>query len=230
MWMSVPKNYRDSRDDGIMTGLLLAPLISTALLLVAQRNSSLGQVLPPGWLIEEPATLPNSPSVADALVLSRYNLVNLATYCSFILLVHVCASRWFENRYGKSTSAPEGERTSVPRSELLRTWYYVMFMFAVTIFNCGLKAALSSQGLRFWQHLSNFDVIIGSLFYQLALYVALRLAHRGFTLGELGLVCFGGVAIGMELLNITIARIWPRTTPFIKTYRLPTPLLTFKRL
>jgi len=134
-----------------MTGLLLAPLISTALLLVAQRNSSSGQVLPPGWLIEEPATLPNSPSVADALVLSRYNLVNLATYCSFILLVHVCASRWFENRYGKSSSAPEGERTSVPRSELLRTWYYVVFMFAVTIFNCGLKATLCRQGLRFWQ-------------------------------------------------------------------------------
>lgn len=60
---------------------------------------------------------------------------------------------------------------------------------------------------RFFLDLSNFDVIIGSLFYQLALYVALRLAHRGFTLGELGLVCFGGVAIGMELLNITIARV-----------------------
>lgn len=55
--------------------------------------------------------------------------------------------------------------------------------------------------------LSTFDLIVGSLFYQVALYVALRLAHRGFTLGELSLVCFGGVAIGMELLNLTIARV-----------------------
>ncbi|KAK2460914.1 hypothetical protein APHAL10511_007384 [Amanita phalloides] len=230
MWMSVPKNYRDSNDDGVMTGLLLSPLISTALLLVAQRTPS-AEALLPGWLIEEPATLPESSpalSAADALLLSRYNLVNMATYCSFILLVHTCASRWFENRYGKSSNAPEGERTSVPRSELLRTWYYVVFMFMSTIFNCGLKAALHGHGLRFWQHLSNFDLIIVSVFYQFALYVALRLAHQGFTLGELGLVCFGGVAVGMELLNITIARIWPRTTPFIKTFRLPTPLLTFQ--
>ncbi|KAF8624531.1 hypothetical protein AX15_005841 [Amanita polypyramis BW_CC] len=230
MWMSVPKNYRDLGDDGIMTGLLLAPLISSALLFVAQRSSS-EQALLPGWLIEEPATLPNSPaalSAAEALVFSRYNLVNLATYCSFILLVHVCASRWFENRYGKFSSAPEGERTSVPRSELRRTWYYVAFVFALTVFNYGLKAVLHHYGLRFWQHLSNFDFLVVSLFYQFALYVALRMAHRGFTLGELSLVCFGGVAVGMEVLNITIARIRPKTTPFIKTYRLPTPLLTFQ--
>jgi hypothetical protein len=150
----LPSFNRDSSDDGIMTGLLLAPLISSALLLVAQRTSSPEQLLPRGWLIEEPATLPNSLmalSAAEALVLSRFNLVNLATYCSFILLVHVGASRWFENRYGKSASAPEGERTSVPRSELLRTWYYVAFMFALTIFNCGLKAAVCRQGFRFWQ-------------------------------------------------------------------------------
>lgn len=145
-----PSFHRDSSDDGIMTGLLLAPLISSALLLVAQGTL----LLPPGWLIEEPATLPSSRmalSFASALVLSRFNLVNLATYCSFILLVHACASRWFENRYGKSPSAPKGERTSVPRSELLRTWYYVAFMFALTVFNCGLKAVLCRQGLRFWQ-------------------------------------------------------------------------------
>ncbi|KAF8623616.1 hypothetical protein AX17_007319 [Amanita inopinata Kibby_2008] len=230
MWMSVPKNYRDSSDDGIMSGLLLAPFISCALLIAAQQSSPSG-LLPPRWLIEGPATLPSSPtalSAADALLLSRYNLINLATYCSFILTVHVCASRWFESRYGRSSSTPEGERTSVPRNEDLRTWYYVIFMFALTTFNFGLKQVLRSRGCGIWQHLNNFDVIVVSLFYQFALYVALRLAHRGFTLGELSLVCFGGVAVGMELVNITIARIWPKTTLFIKTYRLPTPLLTFQ--
>ena len=55
--------------------------------------------------------------------------------------------------------------------------------------------------------MSRFEVMACSLFYQFTLYVALRLAHRGFTLGELGLVCFGGTALSMELLNLTIARV-----------------------
>ncbi|PFH53106.1 hypothetical protein AMATHDRAFT_39008 [Amanita thiersii Skay4041] len=230
MWMSVPKNYRDANDDGISTGLLLAPLIASALLIAAQRLSP-SSILPLDWLIEAPATLPNSQlslSAADALLYSRYNLINLATYCSYILFVHVCASRIFESLYGRSSTAPEGERTSVPRSEGLRIWYYVIFMYALTIFNVCLKHVFHARGWGIWQHMNNFDMVVASLFYQFALYVALRLAHRGFTLGELSLVCFGGVAVGMELLNITIARIWSRTTPFIKTYRLPTPLLTFQ--
>ena len=43
--------------------------------------------------------------------------------------------------------------------------------------------------------------------FQLALYIAIRLAHRGFTVGELGLVCFGGTALSMELLNLTKAKV-----------------------
>jgi hypothetical protein len=90
-----------------------------------------------------------------------------------------------------------------------------------------------------------FEIIICSVGYQLALYIAIRLAHRGFTVGELGLVCFGGVALGMEMLNITKAsvrflqpsvnrfcliyvQIWPVTTSFMKTYRLATPLLVLQ--
>lgn len=49
--------------------------------------------------------------------------------------------------------------------------------------------------------------MIASLFYQFTLYVALRLAHRGFTLGELGLVSFGGTSLCLEFLNVTIARV-----------------------
>lgn len=52
-----------------------------------------------------------------------------------------------------------------------------------------------------------FEIIVTSLFYQFALYIAIRLAHRGFTLGELGIVCFGGTALCLELINITIARV-----------------------
>lgn len=93
--------------------------------------------------------------------------------------------------------------------------------------------------------LSYFEVMTSASCYQFTLYVSLRLAHRVFTLGELALVCFGGTALWMEMLNLTIARvslsitcldnvlivryakIWPVTTSFIKTYRLPTPLLIY---
>lgn len=58
-----------------------------------------------------------------------------------------------------------------------------------------------------WIDLSYFDIIVGSVFFQFCLYVALRLAHGGFTLGELALVCFGGLSLGTELLNLTRARV-----------------------
>jgi hypothetical protein len=52
-----------------------------------------------------------------------------------------------------------------------------------------------------------FEIIISSVTYKFALYIAIRLAHRGFTVGELGLVCFGGIALTMEMLNMTEARV-----------------------
>ncbi len=62
--------------------------------------------------------------------------------------------------------------------------------------------------------MSQFELLVCSFFYQFTLYAALRLAHRGFTIGELGLVCFGGTALFMELLNITMARVSLLIVPF----------------
>ncbi|EGO24662.1 Fph type histidine kinase [Serpula lacrymans var. lacrymans S7.9] len=235
-WMTVPKNYRESSDDGILTGFLLGPIIASAMLYsslqqAASASSPDYSPLPRAWRIEEPRVLLNArspPSALDALVLSRESLVNLATFCSFTLLSQVCASWWFEARCSKRKNVPEGERGSVPRSELLRTWNYILFTYTFTLIALGIRAALSHWEISIWQHISYFDIIVFSLFYQFCLYIAIRLAHRGFTLGELALVCFGGLAICTELLNLTRARIWPVATPFIKTYRLPTPLLIFQ--
>lgn len=55
--------------------------------------------------------------------------------------------------------------------------------------------------------LTTFEVVVASVFFQFCLYIALRMAHRGFSLGELGLVCFGGTALWLEFLNLTIARV-----------------------
>ncbi|KAJ6577375.1 hypothetical protein B0H19DRAFT_1207859 [Mycena capillaripes] len=233
IWMSVPKNYRDSGDDGILTGLLLGPLVAAALLCTALGPQT-GDGLPPGWAIEPPFRLPARNTRAlpppAALVRARYNLLSLSILTSSILLLHVCASRWLEDRLINGTLSPatEGERRSVPRSEGVRGVFFILFTLGVSAAALLLRVGLQHVGVGFWQHLTPFDVVVGAVFYQFTLYVALRMAHRGLTLGELGLVCFGGTAVFMEFLNLTIARMWPITTPYIKTYRLPTPLVIFQ--
>lgn len=64
-----------------------------------------------------------------------------------------------------------------------------------------LDIALTRLGLR------NIEVVAASLFYQFTMYSAVRLAHHGFTLGELGLTCFGATVLFMEMMNLTIARV-----------------------
>lgn len=145
-------------DDGVFTGLLLGPLIASGLLVAALRLaaglSTHTDLLPKGWRIEAPAELFGSQrhySALEALVLSRYSLVNLGTFCSTILLVHVCASWWLEARACKSGNTPEGERASVPRSEGLRSWYFIVFAFGVSIGGLGVKVLLQLQGIGIWQ-------------------------------------------------------------------------------
>ena len=183
-------------------------------------------VLPAGWLIEAPLTLENSHtrlSASQAILLSRYSLVDLSTFCSTILLFHVCVSWWIEEKCRKDGSKPEGERASVPRSGGQRFWYYTIFALTTSAVIIGLKITLKVYGFNLWNcklHFSTilnltltitdmnvFETVIASLFFQFTLYIGLRLAHRGFTLGELGLVCFGGTALCLEFLNLTIARV-----------------------
>ncbi|KAL1751483.1 hypothetical protein FB107DRAFT_221964 [Schizophyllum commune] len=236
IFMSVPKNYRDSLDDGVLTGLLFGPLIATSLLYISLRSASnpatAANPLPAAWRIEPPATLGNgldAYSVSEAILMSRLSVVDLATLCSFIHLLHVCGSWWLESRFTVGgTPSPDGERRSVPRSEGRRGWYYVLFTVATTLLAFVLRVAFPYFGCGIWQNLNILEAVVAALFYQFAQYVVIRLAHRGFTLGETGVVCFGGTSLLMELLNVTIARIWPVTTAYIKTYRLPTPLLVFQ--
>ncbi|KAJ7183132.1 hypothetical protein C8R46DRAFT_1172822 [Mycena filopes] len=262
IWMSVPKNYRDSADDGILTALLLGPLIAAALLCTsltlnnppANPNPHTNDIdgvyiaaasnagLPPNWAIEAPMRLrgPGGLEPIAALVRARYNLVSLATLTSAVLLLHVCASRWWEGRVAARVAATptpplmplggaaaiEGERRSVPRSEAWRAVNFVLFAVVVAGGAVGARVALG-LGTGVWMHLTPFDVLAGTLFYQFTLYVALRMAHRGLTLGELGLVCFGGTAVFMEFLSITSAR--PSSLgPFLTGFLLA-PLLVLSR-
>jgi dolichol kinase len=221
--------FRDSLDDGVFTGLLLGPLITSAMLLNALRvsasNPTAEQLLPPGWMVEAPTKLPNGGPVIDSLILSRYNLVDLAIFCSAILMTHICSSWWLESRYSKRSEIREGERASVPRSEGQRAWNYGLFMLGVTFMMLAFKVWFVQQKFNVWKrmpsyllssfphsdvHLTDmnyYEIGFAALFYQSQLYGAIRLAHRGFTLGELALVCFGGTALAMEFLGLTIARV-----------------------
>jgi hypothetical protein len=51
--------------------------------------------------------------------------------------------------------------------------------------------------------LSYSDIVLSTLFYQFSLYVSVRLARRGFTLGELGAVCQCATGLFMETINMT---------------------------
>ncbi|CAK5268812.1 unnamed protein product [Mycena citricolor] len=237
IWMSVPKNYRESNDDGILTALLLGPLIAASLLCASFG----GDGLPARWAIEAPFRLAKL-SPQDALLRGRYTLLSLSTLTSGILLVHVCASRWLEDRSRLGASATEngpgqyatmvgpsdGERRSVPRSEGVRSVYFILFTLCVTVGFLAVRAGMELFELGFWQHLDPVEITISAVFYQLTLYGALRMAHRGLTLGELGFVCFGGAALFSEFLRFTTARLWSKTTPGFLTFRLPTPILVLQ--
>jgi len=156
--------FRASSDDGIFTGLLLGPLIALALLINTSRlftSHPCKTTLPSGWIIEAPKELHNlrgSCAASQALFLSRYSLVNLSTLCSSILLLHICASWWFEWQYSKSSGAGDGERTSVPRNQGRRMWYYTLFATAVGIGVTMARSMLERRSIGIWQRKDLFLV------------------------------------------------------------------------
>lgn len=147
---------RDSADDGILTGLLGGPLIVTALLYLTIRwsQSSGDAPLPSNWLIESPSVLSNQefPRTAlDALLVTRRSLVSLSTFCSTILIVHVCASRITEARHRRKLKVPDGELSHVPRKESRRGYLYILFTVSVTLWILCVKIALGEARLGIWQ-------------------------------------------------------------------------------
>ena len=189
-------------------------------------------LLPRGWLIEAPRVLTNarSPlSALQALILSRRGLIDYAVLCSIILVVQILASSWYEARYRQRWSVPEGERGSVPRKEVRRTWLYTAFSLVLAIVVLCLKILFAWYHTGIWHSecslvvdplqrtdvhvvpsltdIGYIEIVIGTVFYQFCLYVALRMAHGGFTLGELALVAFGGLALGTEVLGLTRTKV-----------------------
>ncbi|KAL1411019.1 dolichol kinase [Vanrija albida] len=114
------------------------------------------------------------------------------------------------------------------RGELRRNLSVIGFAFLVTSCCVVVKIVTARIDYGVWSDMSHSDIILATLFYQFCLYVCVRLARRGFTLGELAVVTNAGTAMFMETVNMTRMKIPIIQTPYIKTYRLPTPLLTYQ--
>jgi dolichol kinase len=108
------------------------------------------------------------------------------------------------------------------RGEWKRTKSVVGFSFLVTVCCLGVKVVTALIGRGVWSGESTFylvemlipdmspsDIVIATLFYQFSLYVCVRLARRGFTLGELAVVCNAATALFMETVNITRMKVSP---------------------
>jgi len=152
LWLTF--SFRTSSDDGLINGLILGPLITSALYYVALKfdTEPTGTLQPPLWHIESPWRLNNETSLTphQALVLSRRNAVDLSTLCSATLLIHVYTSHWFEWRHRKYHKVSEGERGSVPRSEARKGWLYIAFTFLVCAILLGLRFALDRAQVSLW--------------------------------------------------------------------------------
>lgn len=150
----------------MLTGLLFGPLLTSALLHSALQQLESPQSAISTWRVEAPVRLQNSFdfTALEALVLSRFNAVNLSTLCSFILLSNVCASRWLEARYQKrSGTAPDGERRSVPRSEGRRGFYFIFFTLFLSLTSMAVKSVLKMARIEIWSRTLSFPAYGGTL-------------------------------------------------------------------
>ncbi|CAG7849583.1 Dolichol kinase sec59 [Serendipita indica DSM 11827] len=228
LWMTTPKDYRSDADDGVLTALLLGPITAASMLYATiLTDISDGPYYPAGWLVDPPLYLSKSPhrlTPREALLNSRRSLVQFSTLCAFVLLTHLCTSNITTIR-PKHDDPKDGERRM---KRGLRSWAFVGYAISISAISVLFHVACDAMELAIWKDLSYFDVAVISSFYQFAVYVMIRLSHGGFTLGEVGLVGIGTTALFMEVINLTIAKIWPIATPYIKTTRYPTPLLIYQ--
>ena len=210
--------------------LLLVPMLAVTSLFSAlqraqtfsgRKNSSSVQGLPnPPWLVEGIPPILHSrghpPGDLTPLVLSLYSLVSLVCMTSTALLLHLLATKWIKRPH------------EFPKSNWKKLGSFTAFSIIVALLlEAGREGAIY-YGLPLWNNLSRWEVITASLFFQANLYTISRLARKSFTLGELGMVATGGVVLTMETINLTVAKLLPMTTPYIKTFRVPTPLLIFQ--
>lgn len=178
--------------------------------------------VPPSWMIEPPLSTIYTPSPLTALIRARYLLLQVTTLCSCILSAHIVASAIRQSRF-----ACIGRSDVVPVSEWRRSMLYALFVgTTTTVF---VLVGILATRYEFWnpwigellhvsssrhkltslcfKGLSSLDIIMISISYQLCLYILIRMARGGFTLGEAGLVAQTAAIFFMETVNLTKSRV-----------------------
>ena len=229
IWATDHRNYRSCPEDGALNALLLPPLLACATLFSALQDQAAGrssarasgEALPnPPWLVEGPPVILNHDRKLGGgmttLVVSQYSLVSTMCMTSTVLLCHLLATKFIRRPH------------EFPKSNWIKLRSFTVFSTAIAITLELVKDAAAFYGFPLWSNLARWEVITAALFYQANLYTISRLARKSFTLGELGIVAAVGVTLTMETLNLFVAKLLPVTTPYVKTFRRPTPLLIFQ--
>ncbi len=144
---------RSKADHGSLTALLVAPAVAGSMLLHAsmmlKRTADIQSPLPSSqWLVEPPINTGMEPSPLRALVYSRSYLLQLTTFCSFLLLLHITLSSSWHTLCSHILSRP-----TIPQNEGRRTIFFFTCAFMTTASILGLRN-ISSHVTDPWQ--SNF--------------------------------------------------------------------------
>ncbi|KAK0547060.1 dolichol kinase [Tilletia horrida] len=229
IWATDLRAFRPSLEDGAVFGLLMGPTVAATLLLIAaqqvQPTSHLfpgGEPVPyPSWRIEPPPPLlasspPPLPLGTSSLLLSRCGLLNMQNLISTIFFAHILAARYIRR--------PD----QIPRRTSAKFRSFTLFSLLLVGLLSGVQTMARRFGIPLWTELATWEFISIAFLYQVDLFIVTRLARRNFTIGELGIVAQLGAIIALEAIHLTAAKLWPATTPFLKTYRHPTPLVIFQ--
>ncbi|KAE8244322.1 hypothetical protein A4X13_0g6678 [Tilletia indica] len=228
VWATDARAFRPSLEDGAVFGLLMGPVVAAVLLLIASD-----QVLPdsfrfpggepiysPAFLVEGPPQILKHttplPVGTSTLILSRCGLLNMQNLISTIFFAHVAAARYLRK--------PE----TLPRSTSAKVQSFALFAVSLGSMLSGLRIVARTYDIPIWKELEDWEFIVIAFMYQVDLFMVTRLARRNFTIGELGIVAQLGATIALETVHLTVTKLWPVATPFLKTYRHPTPLIIFQ--
>ncbi|KAJ1307558.1 hypothetical protein OPQ81_001655 [Rhizoctonia solani] len=217
IWMTDEKNYRECTDNGESTALLLGPLVVASALFAAKYTTT-SLPMADNWHMEGPLPLQGQPYHRESLVSSRRALLQCTFLNTLLLLAHMYAANSRRNWLRPENTPHDGRRVLL----------FVGFAMCLSMISSVVYEAARMFDLGLWNEISRLNVICSTFFFQVSLYVSVRLARRALTLGELVLIGHGATALFLETLNISVIKQWPQSAPYIKTFREPSPLLVFQ--
>ncbi|KDN39447.1 hypothetical protein K437DRAFT_239479 [Tilletiaria anomala UBC 951] len=215
LWATDDRHYREAKDQGVMAGLILGPLLAAACLIdscFSEQAASL-ESTQSSWLIRK-SSQTEAISGLGPLSTARHALLGMQFVIFAVTACHVIASlatpaRWF-----------------IPSGNWARLGSFCAFSSAVTAFVTLGQLVLSYVSPHMLNELKVWETITACILYQSSLYTITRLARKNFTFGELVIVSIFGVTLMLESMHITVSKLSSRVK-VVHTFRTPNALLIF---